>query len=195
MKKIIAWPLTCVLLAGCAKNKTLDEAIQDYNQKNGIEPSADTVDPASLSVNDGQEGQKIETYFYYFTVNSSKVTYDYGTYSAKEGNQLVVVNMTLEDILEEPIQMSDLEFQIQWGEEEDGFALSVLYDEEGNPLDTLSSSQFPTRFALENGEPYTGEIVFEVPEDAEEFDFCTVDSFSDTSIEPGVYFVRLQPAK
>ncbi len=195
MKKIIAWPLACVLLAGCAKNKTLDEAIQDYNQKNGIEPSADTVDPASLSVNDGQEGQKIETYFYYFTVNSSKVTYDYGTYSAKEGNQLVVVNMTLEDILEEPIQMSDLEFQIQWGEEEDGFALSVLYDEEGNPLDTLSSSQFPTRFALENGEPYTGEIVFEIPEDAEEFDFCTVDSFSDTSIEPGVYFVRLQPAK
>lgn len=195
MKKIIALPLACVLLAGCAKNKTLDEAIQDYNQKNGIEPSADTVDPVSLSVSDGQEGQKIETYFYYFTVNSSKVTSDYGTYSAKEGNQLVVVNMTLEDILEEPIQMSDLEFQIQWGEEEDGFALSVLYDEEGNPLDTLNSSQFPTRFALENGEPYTGEIVFEVPEDAEDFDFCTADSFSDTSIEPGVYFVRLQLQK
>lgn len=28
MKKIIALPLACVLLAGCAKNKTLDEAIQ-----------------------------------------------------------------------------------------------------------------------------------------------------------------------
>ena len=76
MKKIIALPLAFVLLVGCAKNKTLDEAIQDYNQKNGIEPSADTVDPVSLSVSDGQEGQKIETYFYYFTVNSSKITSD-----------------------------------------------------------------------------------------------------------------------
>lgn len=195
MKKIILTALAGLMLVGCAKNKTLEEAVSDYNSRNGKEEASETLNPVDLSVADGKVGEKIETYFYYFTVNNAYFTQQYGSYEAKKDRKLVVVNVTLENILSKSIAMSALEFQVQWGEGEEEFTSGITYDLDAHSeIDPVKDTQFPNTFSLDANEERTGDLVFEVPQETTTIDFCTMDSFEDASIEAGTYFVTLTPA-
>ena len=84
-----------------------------------------------------QVGDKVETYWFQFTVDQVKTTDRWMDYQPQEGNRLAVC------------------FVLRWGDgEEDGTC----------PIEYQGQEQLPDEYDLVKGEERTGCLVFEVPQ-------------------------------
>lgn len=133
---------------------------------------------------EGRIGNVIHTYFFDFIVNSAYTTADYNGYTAtQEGYQLLVANITVKNTWSESLTMWDSDFQAQWStSQETGLYAWPITDDGAVP--TVSDDQLPAEYKLAVDEERTGEIVFEVPVEEEDFSISTLEIF-DNGTEEG----------
>ena len=102
-----------------------------------------------------QVGDKVETYWFRFTVDQVKTTERWMDYQPQEGNRLAVCYLTLDSTFSEAVPMNWADFVLRWGDgEEDGTC----------PIEYQGQEQLPDEYDLVKGEERTGCLVFEVPQ-------------------------------
>ena len=144
--------------------------------------------------NEGRVDDTMETYFFDFTVNSAYLTNDYEGYTPAEGNTLLVADITVKNTFQESIEMYDIDFQAQWGEEgEDAYAYPITTDMETfTELDPVGENQLPGTYPMAVDEERNGELVYEVPAGHVDFSISYLEQFVDDAGEEStgeVYFV------
>ena len=98
----------------------------------------------------------------------------YGSYTAADGNKLVVATLTLKNTFGSPVDMWGDDFAILWDDpDQDSGAAPAL--PEG-----ISGEQFPDEYVLEIDEVRTGQAVYEVPQDFSDFALAFQEIFEDT---------------
>ena len=141
---------------------------------------------------EGGLGDKMQTAFFDFTVNSAYTCKDYNGYLPADGKILMVADVTVTNTMDETIPMYDTDFQAQWNDDaEDAFAYPITLDmETGDFVEAgyASDEQLPYEYELEEGETREGTLVYEVPEGMRDFSISSLELFSDGS-EGNVYFV------
>ena len=144
--------------------------------------------------NEGRVDDTMETYFFDFTVNGAYLTNDYEGYTPAEGNTLLVADITVKNTFQESIEMYDVDFQAQWGEEgEDAYAYPITTDMETyTELDPVGENQLPGTYPMAVDEERNGELVYEVPAGHVDFSISYLEQFVDDAGEEStgeVYFV------
>ncbi|MCI5954427.1 MAG: DUF4352 domain-containing protein [Lachnospiraceae bacterium] len=162
MKKIISLLLatvTAISLVGCGSTPTI-------------------VRPDSDGFAEGKMGDTMRTYFFDYTVNSAYLCDEYAGYTAAEGNELLVADVTVKNTGSSEIEMYDTDFQIQWnGDADDAFDFSLtFYTEDG---EGLNDKMLPGIYTLAGKESRTGLLVFEVPAGNTDFSISYMEYFDD----------------
>lgn len=127
----------------------------------------------------GEIGDTMSNYFFDFTVQSAALADSYADYVPQQGNRLLTVEITIENTFGEEIPMWDDDFMVAWGSGDEDYAL---------PLDAQDDGQLPEEYKLADDESRTGLLVFEVPEDQNEFSLSYMEYF-DNETEGDIYFV------
>ncbi len=135
-------------------------------------------------------GETVSTVFFDFTVNDAYLCNEYNGYTPAEGNEIIVVNVTVKNTHTATIPMSDIDFQMQWSvEDDDAFRFPITSDPEtGDEVAAVSEEQLPYTYELSIDEERTGTLVYEVPAGQKDFSVSTVDSY-DNGEKGDVYFV------
>lgn len=97
MKKIISLLLatvTAISLVGCGSTSTI-------------------VRPDKDGFAEGKLGDTMRTYFFDYTVNSAYLCDEYEGYTAADGYELLVADVTVNNTSSSEIEMYDTDFQIQ----------------------------------------------------------------------------------
>ena len=185
MKKILVLFLSLLLVSGlltaCSSGSSGEPAQSDAVVKEAEDGG----------VFDGRIGETIRTYFYDFRIDDAYLCKDYHGFTPQDGNVLLVVRIGIENTMNSSIPMSDMDFQAQWGEEEDdAFSWPITMDPDTyEDRGTLCEEQLPYEYELGVGEKISGELVYEVPEGYKDFSVSAMDDFEDESQESDVYFV------
>lgn len=102
-----------------------------------------------------QVGDKVETYWFQFTVDQVKTTDRWMDYQPQEGDRLAVCYLTLDSTFSEAVPMNWADFVLRWGDGEDDGTC---------PIEYRGQEQLPDEYDLVKGEERTGCLVFEVPQ-------------------------------
>lgn len=123
---------------------------------------------------EGRIGDVMHDQFFDFTVNSVFTCDTYEGYTPEAGRQLLVAELTVKNTFNETIPMFDTDFQAQWNDKEDqDNAFS-------NPIETIvSGDQMEAEYNLAVDEERTGLLIFEVPEDLQDFSIVYLEEFDD----------------
>lgn len=125
---------------------------------------------------EGRIGDVMHDQFFDFTVNSAYTRGSFEEYTPEAGKQLLVAELTIKNTSSKTIPMYDTDFQAQWDDEEDpdnAFA---------NPVDTVvSEDQLDAEYDLGVEEERTGLLIFEVPEDLQDFSIVYLEEFDDNT--------------
>lgn len=128
----------------------------------------------------GYLGDTLHTIWFDFTVEDAYTCQSYGSYTAGNGKQLVVVDMTVQNTFPEEVPMGRYDFQIQWSE--------VGEDDYAWPLAAAGEEQLPDEYYLGINEERSGILVYEVP--AGEVDFSvSIAEYFENGTKGDVYFV------
>ena len=113
---------------------------------------------------EGRIGDVMSDRFFDFTVNSAYTCGSFEEYTPEEGKQLLVAELTIKNTFNETIPMFDTDFQAQWNDQDDqDNAFS-------NPVETVvSEDQMEAEYDLAVDEERTGLLIFEVPEDYQDY--------------------------
>lgn len=176
MKKLIATLLAAmsvVMLAGCGSGKVI-------RPKDGYA--------------EGSMGDTMRTYFFDYSVNSAYLCDTFEGYSAKDGYEILVAELTIKNNDSRNVEMYDSDFQIQWGDNAaDAFDFSLTFYNE-----TFSNKVFPGTYTLSSKESRTGLLVFEVPAGYSEFSISYLELFEtdDPDDQEGdIFFVYFDAAR
>ena len=121
---------------------------------------------------EGRMGDTMHSEFFDYTVNSASVVMDYNGYTPAEGNELLLVEVTILNTFNQSIPMFYNDFQAQWNEDDNEDAFSWPIEQEG-----LSEAQLPLEYELAVKESRTGELVFEVPAGNKDFSLSYLEAF------------------
>lgn len=132
---------------------------------------------------EGRLGDAMHTYFFDYTVNSAYTCADFNGYTPEEGNKVLVAEVTVKNTVTQSLEMYDTDFQVQWGDDDDGFDFPVTYY-----ADPVSDDQLPEIYSLAVDEERTGLLVFEVPQEETDFSISYLEEFDDDT-EGDVFFV------
>lgn len=205
MKKIISLSMAALLaislLSGC------DELPGSSNGNGGSQPSNSVFTPpddgsfsVDLSVGEYEEGgdygylgDVMNTYFMNFAIDQTYTCASYGSYTAPEGKQLLVVRLGVKNTMLSSLPMYDIDFQVQWNDDsDDAYAWPITTDEPWTnqvQVDSqLSDEQLPPSYELPVNGSQSGELVFEVPADIKDFSVSFQEIFEDDTTGD-VYFV------
>ncbi|MBQ8935061.1 MAG: DUF4352 domain-containing protein [Oscillospiraceae bacterium] len=144
--------------------------------------SKDLGNNTSTSTNaTGDVGEIQHTYWFDFTVNDAYLTHRVDGERADDGYQFLVVDMTVKNTFGSEITMYRYDFQIQWGDGDEDYDWPTSMDAEG---------YFPDSYDLRAGKKRNEQLVFEVPEDCEDFALAYQEEFEngDTGDVFFVYF-------
>lgn len=123
---------------------------------------------------EGRLGDVMHNEFFDFAVHSAYTCDTYEGYTPEEGNQLLVAELTIKNTFSETIPMFDTDFQVQWNDQDDpdnAFA---------NPVETVvSEDQLEAEYELAVDEEQTGLLIFEVPEDQQDYSIVYLEEFDD----------------
>lgn len=144
----------------------------------GCGSSSSIVRPDSDGFAEGKLGDTMRTYFFDYTVNSAYLCDEYAGYTANDGYELLVADITVKNTTSSEVEMYDTDFQIQWNDDaDDAFDFSLtLYTEDGA---ALSDDMLPGTYTLSGKESRTGLLVFEVPAGNNEFSISYMEYFDD----------------
>lgn len=136
--------------------------------------SIDSHGRESGDISFGDVGERMENVFFAFTVNSVERTDTFGGAGsqAPAGYDYLVVNLTIENTFGDTLPMFDSDFWIEWGEGD---------DEGCYPVEVVDDSQLPAEYEIEADGTTTGNLVFEIPEDASisEYWFVYLEVYND----------------
>ena len=129
---------------------------------------------------EGRMGDTMHTYFFDFTVNSAYTCQTFETWTAPEGSQLLVAEVTVRNTGRASIEMYDTDFQAQWNspaEEDFRFPITVNM-ETGETVEPVSDQQLPGIYTLDVDASRTGLLVYEVPADLRDFSISYMEMFT-----------------
>ena len=144
------------------------------------------VNPLAPKKLDGEVGDTLSNMFFDWTVNSADNMDEYEGYTAADGYQLVVCNVTISNTFGDALPMYDMDFQLQWGEGEDDFAWS---------LDAYTDDMMPLEWELATDSSARYDLVYEVPADLTEFTIAYLEQYIDEAGNEGegdLYTVQFQ---
>lgn len=188
------------------KGDSADEDIVPADDDGGKEEpavtydSGEVVEPGEDGYADGYMGDTMRTYFFDFTVNEAYLTDEYEGYAPSEGNELLVVDMTVYNHnlhSMRSVEMYDSDFQTQWNDTaDDAFALPVTFEREGYP-NTGTEPVGDMLAAVYNvgiHQSVDGVLVFEVPAGNKDFTVSYREYFADDTYGDSfwVYFTPAQ---
>lgn len=107
----------------------------------------------------GYVGDIMHTYWFDFTVNDIMFCQTFQGYTAREGYQLIVLDLTIENTFDEEVPMSDWDFWVEWGEDDYDFDYSYPVS---NSYD-ISTDFLPESYYLPADDIVTGLLMYEVP--------------------------------
>lgn len=133
---------------------------------------------------EGRIGDVMHTYFFDYTVNSARVATEYEGYVPAEGNQMLIVEITVKNTGTQSIEMYDTDFQAQWNDDaEDAFCFPITTDPETfDELPVLNEEQLPGTYPLAVNEEVTGLLVFEVPGGNRDFSISYQEMFDNETV-------------
>lgn len=118
-----------------------------------------------------EPGQAQKTVFFTFTVDDAEQVDEFAEYEPVAGNQLVRVDVTEQGTFHKELTMYAYDFQLHFGDSEYADPLMGLEDD----------SLMPAEFSLQKGDEVQYSLLFEVPEEYEEFSLIYLEQFSDGS--------------
>lgn len=127
----------------------------DSNENNSRGDDVYAYDGAGI----GYVGDILHTYWFDFTVNDIMFCQTFQGYTAHEGYQLIVLDMTIENTFNEEVPMFDTDFWVEWGE--DSFDFDYSYPV-SNSYD-FSTDFLPEHYYLPTDDIVTGLLLYEVP--------------------------------
>lgn len=129
----------------------------------------------------GYVGDIMHTYWFDFTVNDIMFCQNFQGYTAREGYQLIVLDMTIENTFDEEVPMFDTDFWVEWGEDDYSYPVSDLYD--------ISTDFLPECYYLTTDDIVTGLLMYEVPVGYSEYMLIFEEYFEDGDVGDwfGVY--------
>ena len=116
-------------------------------------------------------GEASDNRFFQWTVNSVRSeTGALNNYDPEDGTKYIIANITVTNIYDEPVAVGSYDYMVSWGDGENDWDYSYksFYD-----------GMFPDDTQLAAGESITGDVVFEVPMDAENVSVIYEEYFSD----------------
>lgn len=163
MKKITSVLLVTMLLftlTGCAGNPL----------------SGGGIKPDSEGYANGRIGDKMVTTWFTFSVDSAYVTTEYEGYVPEDGNELLVVELTMKNTFNRSVPMFYDDFQAQWNDSaDDAFAWPV----EG--ASDLNENMLPDEYDLAVNQSRTGLLLYEVPAGNNDFSISFQEYYEDDS--------------
>ena len=125
---------------------------------------------------EGYIGDTLRVMWFDFTVNKATRADTYkGITPLADGEDLVIVNLTIHNTSRSSVPMVDYDFSLDWGSEDDAFAYPVTaYDEE-----LTADGMFEAEYSVGINETMTGDLVFSVPEDKIDFRLYFEEYFED----------------
>lgn len=180
---MVALGLTLALtLAGCGGGGSSSAA---STPAEGSGAAASTSGGADVYAEDGYAegrlGDVMHNSFFDYTVHSAYLCDEMEGYTAAEGNELLVAEVTVKNTDTESIPMFDTDFQVQWntdGEDDYGYPVAP----------PVSDEQLEEEYSLAINESRTGLLVFEVPAGFNDFSISYQEFYEDES-EGDVFFV------
>lgn len=133
---------------------------------------------------EGRIGQKMETYFFDFTINEAYLSTAYESYTPREGHTVLVADVTVKNTSKGSIEMYDADFVLIWGEGDDDMAYPITTDPESfEERDTVGQDQLPGTYTLGVDQERTGKLVFEAPAGVVDFSIWSLEMFDDGTEE------------
>lgn len=130
-----------------------------------------------------QLGDKVATAFFDYTVDSAVSAKSYQGHWAAEGKQLILVELTIKNTRSYNMPMGRYDFLIQWSDEDEAFEY---------PLEQYCQSQLADEYEIPVNEKVQGLLIFEVPEEEEDFSLGFLEIYEDNS-EGNAYFTYFTP--
>lgn len=121
-------------------------------------------------------GDTVSTAWFDYTVTGVESTEEYGGYISAEGEQLVVVELTLKSTYPQPVTMFDSDFQLSWADMSQD-------DTRCMPVEYYCQQQLPSEYELTAKESRSGVLVYQVPDDQQTFQFTFQEIFDDGTQE------------
>lgn len=137
------------------------------------------------------QGDTVSTAWFDYTVTGSQSVGEYGGYISAEGDQLVVVELTVKSTYTQPITMFDSDFQLSWPDMEED-------DTRCMPVEYYCEQQFPAEYDLAAKESRSGVLVYQVPQEETDFQFLFREVFDDGTQEGrlgDLYIMDLTPQR
>lgn len=136
-------------------------------------------------------GETVSTAWFDYVVTNVETQNEYGGYISAQGDQLVVVELTLKSTYTQPVTMFDTDFQLSWSEMD-------LDETQCMPVEYYCDQQLPTEYELAPRESRSGVLVYQVPQDVGDLQLVFQEIFDDGTQEgrPGdTYWVDLTPSE
>ncbi len=121
-------------------------------------------------------GDTVSTAWFDYTVTGVESTEEYGGYISAEGEQLVVVELSLKSTYPQPVTMFDSDFQLSWADMSQD-------DTRCMPVEYYCQQQLPSEYELAPRENRSGVLVYQVPDDQQTFYFTFQEIFDDGTEE------------
>ena len=178
MKKFSALILAVVLLvslAGCGLvSKGFSEALDEVlEEEAGAKDIVNVILPEEGYAG-GRIGDTFRTEFFDFTVDSVRSVDSYEGYTESENTDLLDVVITVKNTFGEELPMFNSDFQIQWhdlGDKDEDFGFGIIFPE--------SETVMPEEYTQKRAETVTYHIIYEVPEEADEFSVSYLEYYED----------------
>lgn len=163
-------------------NNSSESITNDSTTDNNIASNNNTTDNNIVSNNDifpdngyaeGYMGDSMHTAWFNYIINSAYITNEFEGYTPSAGNELLVVDITVESTFNESIPMFLSDFQAQWNDTADDAYRWPVED-----LDYLRSDILPNEYTLGVNETRTGLLLYEVPSGNDDFSISFVEYYA-----------------
>ncbi len=182
--------VTALALTSCGGPETGSSDNTGYSDETGSSDDTGYSDGTGSSDNTGYPdetgfargglGDTMHTCFFDYTVNSSYVCSSYGGYTAADGYELLVADVTVKNAFTTGIEMYDTDFQAQWNDTaDDAYEFPLTCYTENN--ETLTDEMLPSTYTLAVNESRTGLLVYEIPRGNTDFSISYMERFEDES--------------
>lgn len=163
-KKIIAIALLASAVFAFTGCSTISSLLGNGNNSNSSAQGTNPDGTENLKI-----GQKISTMFFDFTVVSATSTNEFSGILPEDGMQLIDIVITSTNTFGEEIEMYDADFQLQWGEGDEDYAVT---------LDSVDDALMaPLTYALGDGETMEFHYVYQAPADIKDFTIVYLEEY------------------
>lgn len=153
----------------------------------GCVGSADGVVHPKNGLAEGKIGDTMRTYWFDFSVNSAYLCDSFSGYNAADGNNLLVVDITIINTFGEILPMFDGDFLVDWDpDDDDAYAFPV------ENASSLNSNVLPSKYYLTADGTEKGLLLYEVPDGYTDFAIAYIEISDEEEIMDS-FVVRFKP--